>query len=226
MTWVHVPKEKLRKLDLKSVKCILIGDDEEAGSKVYQLYDPLCRPEITLQDVIIDESQLGIAKDTGHNEEMGISWEKEPVTASPASTGSDNDNYYKRLEPIEPQQDRQISIEDADIQDSIVVQPPHYTTNVQRRNQGDKGKGSQSTGGGVVCRSQRNGRQKELFAPQSHFALIANALEVEPQTLTKALTGVEKEKWQVVWEFELISLSKNNTWVFERLPLDRTAISC
>ena len=37
--WVHIPKEKRSKLDPKSTRCILIGYDEDAGSKVYRLYD-------------------------------------------------------------------------------------------------------------------------------------------------------------------------------------------
>jgi len=33
-TWVHIPKEKRQKIDPKSIKCILIGYEENAGSKV------------------------------------------------------------------------------------------------------------------------------------------------------------------------------------------------
>ena len=33
-TWVHIPKEKRQKLDPKSVKCILVGYEESAGSRV------------------------------------------------------------------------------------------------------------------------------------------------------------------------------------------------
>ena len=33
-TWVQVPKEKRQKLDPKSIKCILVGYEESAGSRV------------------------------------------------------------------------------------------------------------------------------------------------------------------------------------------------
>jgi len=32
--WVHIPKEKRRKLDPKSVECIIVGYEEHAGSRV------------------------------------------------------------------------------------------------------------------------------------------------------------------------------------------------
>ena len=55
---------------------------------------------------------------------------------------------------------------------------------------------------------------------------MAKTDDFEPQTLTDALNSAEKDKWKNAWEEELSSLAKNNTWVFEPLPADRTAIGC
>ena len=55
-TWVHMPKEKRQKLDLKSVKCILVGYKGDAGSKVYRVYDAEQDRLFCSRDVIIDES--------------------------------------------------------------------------------------------------------------------------------------------------------------------------
>ena len=54
--WVHVPKERRRKLDAKSIKGILVGYEEEAGTKVYRVYDPEAKRVLVSRDVIIDES--------------------------------------------------------------------------------------------------------------------------------------------------------------------------
>ena len=35
--WVHVPKETRQKLDPKSVKCVLVGYEEDAGWRIYKL---------------------------------------------------------------------------------------------------------------------------------------------------------------------------------------------
>ena len=59
-TWVHLPKEKRKKLDPKLVECILVGYEEYAGSRVYRLYDPSRRAIIVFRDVIIDESRLPV----------------------------------------------------------------------------------------------------------------------------------------------------------------------
>ena len=55
--WVHIPKETRRKLDSKSAKCILIGYEEDAGSKLYRLYNPETKAILLSRDVIIDEAQ-------------------------------------------------------------------------------------------------------------------------------------------------------------------------
>jgi len=54
-TWVHVAKDKRQKLDSTSFKCLLSGFEEESGSKIYPLYDPLRKVEIRSRDMIIDE---------------------------------------------------------------------------------------------------------------------------------------------------------------------------
>jgi len=56
-TWVHIPKERRRKLDPKSVKGILVGYEEDAGTKVYRVYDPESKRLLLSRDVIIDEGR-------------------------------------------------------------------------------------------------------------------------------------------------------------------------
>ena len=56
-TWLHIPTEKRQKLDAKSVKCILVRYEEDAGSRVYRRYNPIAKKVILSRDVIVDESQ-------------------------------------------------------------------------------------------------------------------------------------------------------------------------
>jgi len=55
-TFVHISKEKKRKLDTKSVKCILVGlgYEENAGSKGYRLDYTANKKIVLCCDVIID----------------------------------------------------------------------------------------------------------------------------------------------------------------------------
>ena len=45
-TWVHVPREKSRQRDPTSVRCILVGYQGGARSRVYRLFDPVKRKVI------------------------------------------------------------------------------------------------------------------------------------------------------------------------------------
>ena len=54
-TYTLIAPEKRKKLDPRSQKCILLGYDEEAGTKVYRVYDPATKRIFSSRDVIIDE---------------------------------------------------------------------------------------------------------------------------------------------------------------------------
>ena len=55
ITYVHVPKEKRRKLDAKAEKCILVGYlDEQKG---YKCYNPLTKQAHVSRDVVFDDSR-------------------------------------------------------------------------------------------------------------------------------------------------------------------------
>ena len=71
--WVHIPKEKRCKLDPRSRKCILVGYDEDVGSKVYRLQDPEHMTILQSRDIIIDESlePAGEAKRESHKATIG-----------------------------------------------------------------------------------------------------------------------------------------------------------
>jgi hypothetical protein len=53
IAYTHVPKEKRRKLDGKSVKCIFIGYNIETRS--YRLFDPPAKKVIISRDFVLDE---------------------------------------------------------------------------------------------------------------------------------------------------------------------------
>ena len=54
IAYVHVPKEKQRKLDAKAEKCILVGySDTQKG---YKCYNPRTKQERVSRDVMFDES--------------------------------------------------------------------------------------------------------------------------------------------------------------------------
>jgi len=227
-TWVHVPKEKRLKLDPKSVKCLLIGYEEETGSKIYRLYDPIRKAEIRSRDVIINEAGSGPEQVANSNPGVEISWEPEPVTVSP-NVSDDRDNNYQEGEPITPPSGQQVITPNSDVHDSITVRPIPFIEHGTRR-PGETPAEAAAESGSLerpeLRRSHPYRRPGESFPSQAHFALMANTLEVDPQTLGEARRSVEKVRWEAAWNSELDSLTRNNTWVLEPLPPLRTPIWC
>jgi hypothetical protein len=57
VAYLHVPKENRKKLDSKTLKCLLLGYDRE--TKGYRLYDHSRRKVIINRDAVFDESLIG-----------------------------------------------------------------------------------------------------------------------------------------------------------------------
>ena len=55
IAYAHVPYEKRKKLEDKSLKCVFLGVSET--SKAYKLYDPLTKKVVVSRDVIFDEKK-------------------------------------------------------------------------------------------------------------------------------------------------------------------------
>lgn len=54
IAYAHVPNSLRKKLDDKSIKCVLLGVSDE--SKGYRLYDPVSKKVLTNRDVVFDEN--------------------------------------------------------------------------------------------------------------------------------------------------------------------------
>lgn len=131
--WVHIPKEKRHKLDAKSIRCILVGYDEDTGSKVYRLYEPLQKKIIRSRDVIIDESVAVEENTSSESLRARIGWEPETVRESFKIREKDSEKFFpiegipptptptttptSTPTPIEP------PATSPDIQDKIVLRP-------------------------------------------------------------------------------------------------------
>jgi len=223
--WVHIPKEKRQKLNPKSVRCILVGYEEDAGSKVYRLYDTTNKRIILSRDIIIDESQVG---EGGEPLRTTIGWvpEQRSLQESVSEPPSEDFQY---LDPITPAPNLSHFSSAMDIQDTIVLRPQvPEQRNPRTHHPAEEELESRGVDIPGQTRLQRSGRhrQREVVTPGAHFALVANATEFEPQTLTDALNSCEKAEWKQAWESELSSLAQNNSWVSEPLPANRTAIGC
>ena len=115
-------KEKRRNLDPKSVPCILIGYEENSGSKVYRLYDPKKKCSIQSCDVIVDETSSVMQQKEPGGGTMRIAWEPEQEHPSP-NISTDHHDQYLALDPIASPTRQDTILANPDIRDTIVVQP-------------------------------------------------------------------------------------------------------
>ena len=220
VAWVHVPKEKRGKLDAKSIKCIFIGYEEDAGSNVYRVWDPARNKLRLSRDVLIDESVRAGENSSRAKEKETIDWE-EGTTGRTVNVSESPSTDFDYLERITPPPESEDGSGMSDIQETIMLRP-------QLANTGDSGRFTENARRQElpVRRSERIRRKEDMFSSPVSFALMASIAEHEPQTLSDALKCPEKDEWRRVWESELWSLGENRTWVFETLPRDRTAIGC
>ena len=216
--WVHIPSEKRQKLDPKSVKCVLVGYEEDAGTRVYRLYNPITKKVILSRDVIIDESP--IISDTGVVSHTTTNRDKEaPTTVSEEREG--NLDYFQTLDPITPLVNE---IEDSsDIQDTITVRKHLAPQNIPPVERNRSPKRPELPTSIPQRRSHRVQQSGSRVDSQAQFALVAG-LDQEPQTLTEALNSEDRDEWRAAWLAELTSLAPNHTWVIEPLPEGRRAI--
>ena len=119
MTWVHVPSEKRQKLDAKSVRCLLVGYEEDAGSRVYRLYDPVKRKVIVSRDVMIDESSV-ISSPHESSMTTVIEWEKD-THLKELQKGETREDGFQPLDTISPEADSPDRT--MGIQETITVRP-------------------------------------------------------------------------------------------------------
>jgi len=120
--WVHIPKERRRKLDAKSVQCILVGYEEDAGSKVYRLYNAEKKTVLVSRDVIIDESSSDTVEPETQGQKSTVEWEPKMITEILKIRETPPDDYHS-LERITPPPAESEPLANPNIQDTIVVRP-------------------------------------------------------------------------------------------------------
>ena len=192
-TWVHVPKEKRQKLDPKSVKCIPVGYEKDAGSKVYGVYDTGNGRLFCSRYVIIDEASVA-SQSLGHNDTT-IGWQQlvPPPTFPPQLVQPQvSDNDFRPLDSIIPEVSQLPT--STDIRDSItlrLVLPPPMSKPTRQASQDNKQVAPPHISN-ESHRSQRISKPTAAAEVECHYTLLAGEVEVEPGTLTEALSGSQK----------------------------------
>jgi hypothetical protein len=191
---VHVPDAHRKKLDGKSIKCILLGVSEE--SKAYKLYDPVEKKIIVSRDVVFEES-----RSWNWNKRKTIVKSTEPVSDNEENdnieleeTNEEVDNGHEGVnnEVVSDSTEEQ-STEGDDDGSPRIRRPPQYLKDYVT---------------GLENSESDNDQLQNL-------AIAMFSSSEDPTTFDEA---VKSTKWKEAMDSEIKSIEANNTWKLVTLP--------
>jgi transposase InsO family protein len=196
---VHVPESQRKKLDDRSVKCILLGVSEE--SKAYKLYDPEKKKIIVSRDVVFDEDK-------------SWNWSKSDQEQPDATSHVDADEVSEVEFPQAPTNDVPVNTETGNVNTE--------TGNSSEDDEQENTTHEENEHGTLPPRNRRVpghlsdyvlGEEMEAQS-EMHNLAVYNSCE-DPITYDEA---AKSEVWRKAMDSEIESIEKNNTWKLAKLP--------
>ncbi|KAK8926133.1 hypothetical protein KSP39_PZI018401 [Platanthera zijinensis] len=193
--YVHIPKEKRGKLDMKSERCIFVGYKD--GIKGYKLWNPVTKTVTYSKDVVFHEVRPQVTTRVEEEKDaekvvvegsMETSLEDAQITTT---EGSDSDSESDDLEEVGLDDESEEEVADAPL---------------LRRS----------------TRERRAPLRFSLSAVGAQYCL--NMLGEDPISARDARSRADANQWELAMEDEMVSLRKNQTWGLCKLPKGRKAI--
>ena len=195
--YVHVPEQKRKKLDRKSVKCVLIGYD---GDDCYRVWHQDSNSVMRSRDVRFDKEELLNSKNSA----------EVPVSLGPLNAGDtelkDCTKDYSDENEVNDQDDHSGQLDDEELNSECGI-PCSDETVRQLRDRA------------LIRRPAR--LQEYITCAEQFFNQ-----EAEPETYDEAVQCEQHKYWSEGMKSEIDSLYENETWTLEQLPAGRNAIPC
>lgn len=197
---VHVPDQRRKKLDDKSITCVLIGVSNE--SKGYRLYDPATETVVTSRDVVFEEDKVwNWEKKAGETNNDMLTWEdcESDTELIEEETAHDSPSQQIAVErsPETPQNSPPTTVERS---------PETPQSSLHRRSRRQP----------VHLHDYVTGEElseEEDDEDSTHFVMFGEV--DDPATYDEAIGDV---KWIKAMKCELESIEKNRTWFLTELP--------
>jgi hypothetical protein len=230
----HIPKQKRRKWDKKSEKCIFVGYEET--TKGYRLYSPnrreifLCRdvvfidegknePEVKLDKPLKSADDV-IVFDLENLDEVG---ENEESESESSSILQDNESPNSTLNSGDAEvPESLVGLEIPENQDISGEQPSaEYEMTSDEDDDDDIEKNNQPEDELLIRKSCRPPKPNK----KDDFVYQVGKSEVEdPVSYKEVLSRADKDLWLRAMREEYDLLMENDTWELCQLPKDRKAI--
>lgn len=208
---VHIAKEKRKKWDKKSEKCILIGYPENI--KGYRLFNPETKKVLTSRDVIIiepeskSECQIQIQGKSFDSVADGsqsldpIHVEESGQETSAETSGQDNTEFLDTT--LEGSDESYLPSDYEDAECKLENVDMHHTP-----------------------RPTRERKKPERFGFSNLCMNEETYDDAAGLSLSEALQGPEKEQWKEAMREELQCFKDNDAWELCEAPTDSRAVQC
>ncbi|KAK2427210.1 putative mitochondrial protein [Trifolium repens] len=190
---VHVPDVHRKKLDGKSIKCVLLGVSEE--SKAYKLYEPVGKRIIVSRDVIFEESKSWNWCKKGSNKAVEIISESDDDNENNVEVGDNDEGNDDHGNDATSQHTNNSSGNETDGAEDDALpardrRPPAYLRD-------------------YVTNLENNDDQVQNLA----IALFSSS--EDPSTYEEA---AKVDSWRKAMDSEIQSIEDNDTWELVNLP--------
>lgn len=230
---VHIPKEKRRKLDVKSIECIMMG--YSATSKAYRLFNPRDSNIVISRDVVFLENGKVNMKSNLTND----FYYPELLPSESVNSGESvhNDELTEVLQPtisetvIQPiASETVVQSTDCDTDDSEYYEDtewPHDTPTLEVREDCVNAEWIPNAYERqlvpVVNEVRRSDRIAQRTQESQNFCAM-QFVSGDPQNVKDAMSSNFATEWKTAMQEEMNSLLENNTWVLTTLPSGENAI--
>lgn len=208
---VHIPKEKRKKWDKKSMRHILVGYCDNV--KGYRIYNPVNNQVSTSRDVVIQEKPKRpetVTVSLESTDSVGELEEESVVKLGPLndSSSSESDNLNVEAENIESES----CAEDLNIrQDSSVLQDTEKASEIPATPVQE-----------VPVVEKRQRRKPDRYG----FANMCATTGDDELTYAEAISGPERQMWLQAMAEELQSFEDNQAWEVVDTPSNASVVQC
>lgn len=208
----HIPKEKRRKLDTKSVECIMMGYSDV--SKAYRLFNPEnCKIIISRDVVFLEGRKVNV------NKEEDFYFPE--LLQNYNGDNSGESTTMVELPPTNPEPVEQDS-DAAEYEDSVEWSSPLPTPL-----EADGGEWYPNSSDSENIDVGADVRRSDRIANKTQRTYNFCAMEYvsdDPETVKKAMQSEFSDEWKAAMHEEVELLKANKTWVLTNLPPGENAV--